>query len=82
MNYNPTTKGVTPDKSNGMLRVSEREGEKHLNWINLDTHNEEIDLMVFPNDAHFQVLPKRNLLILWFDSFEDRYFFWLQVAPI
>jgi hypothetical protein len=35
--------------------------------------------MVFPNDAHFQVLAKRNMLVLWFDSFEDRYFFWLQV---
>jgi hypothetical protein len=69
MDYDPKTKGVTPDKSNGILRVEEKEGETHLSWINLDSHNEEINLMVFQNDAHIQVLAKRNLIVLWFDSF-------------
>lgn len=77
--YNPSTKAVTPNPAPGLIRVENREGEKHLIWVNLATNVEELDLITMQSDAHFQVLKRRNALVLWFDSFTDRYFFWLQV---
>lgn len=38
-----------------------------------------MDIIVFAGDARFDVY-KNNIFILWFQTYEDKYFFWLQVV--
>lgn len=52
-----------------------------MSWVNLDSNLEEIDLILFPFDAHFsRVSNQNNTYLLKFDSNEDKYFFYLQVT--
>ena len=76
--YNSTTRKVTPCAAEGVLTVKWADDEKHVLWSSNDGTEDEIDLIVFPQDARFD-LYKDNIFVLWFQTYEDKYFFWLQV---
>lgn len=81
MNFDPTTKKVTPNTSKGKIIVFHNiEGETHFQWHNLDTKSLEFDLFVFAQDAKFVKVVKSNsrVYILSFQSNDDKFFFWMQ----
>ena len=67
---------------NSLWYVKENEDdEKIMSWTDTKTDTEEITLYVFAGDAIFEQVNNTNggrVYYLHFQSFEDRYFFWMQ----
>ena len=59
--FDPYSKGMYVNKQN-------EEHETHFKWANLETHEQEIDLIVFAGDAVFEaVVDKNNTYVLRFE---------------
>lgn len=81
LNFDPATKKVTPDARRGRAKVFiNSEGEKHFEWRDLKTNKAELDQFMFEQDAKFSKVQKSTgrVYYLHFNSYEDKYFFWMQ----
>lgn len=78
LKYDSVTRKVTPCTAKGKLSLKWIEDEKHLTWTSDDQATSDLDLIVFAGDAKFDNY-KNNIFILSFQTYEDKYFFWLQV---
>lgn len=78
MNYDSATKKVTPDTRQGRVRVYlNNDGEKHFEWRD-EAGNLENDIYVFEFDAKFSRLKSGRVFLLHFESYDEKYFFWMQ----
>lgn len=78
LKYDSVTRKVTPIPAKGELNIRWIDDEKHLHWSSEDKNADELDIIVFAGDARFDIY-RNNIFILWFQTYEDKYFFWLQV---
>ncbi|KAF8322498.1 adhesion regulating molecule [Clavulina sp. PMI_390] len=73
---------VVPQAPQGEITITENDdGLVHFNWINRQTRVNELDLIIFPEDASFVKVtqsPGGRVHVLKFSSSDQRYFFWFQ----
>jgi hypothetical protein len=79
--YDPATKKVTADKRKGRVTVQlNSAGEKKIEWTDIAANKKEVELYVFEGDAKFAKVVKSSgrVYLLDFESYDEKYFFWLQ----
>jgi len=82
MNFNQTTKMVSPDKRKGLVTVIQSDDQlMHLQWKDRTTGTIEDDLIIFPDDVEFKAVPActtGRVFVLKFKTSSKRMFFWMQ----
>ncbi|KAF8340544.1 proteasome complex subunit Rpn13 ubiquitin receptor-domain-containing protein [Cantharellus anzutake] len=77
-----TSNFVDSDAAPGEIIITEGEdGLTRFNWINRNTRTNDLELIIFPADASFVVVPQSEggrTHVLKFSSSDQRYFFWFQ----
>ena len=70
---------VTPDSRRGLLYLDQQDdGLLHLYWKDRKTSAVEDDLIIFPDEAEFVVVPNKRVYVLKFKSSSQRLFYWIQ----
>jgi hypothetical protein len=76
------SKWVEPDKRKGLVQVKQSQDDNiiHFIWKDRTTGTEDINLMLFPDDASFRKVPEANgrVYVLEWTSTDKKMFFWMQ----
>jgi len=83
MNFrNDGTKWVEPDKRKGLVQIKQSAEDNliHFIWKDRTTGTEDINLMLFPDDASFRKVNEANsrVYVLEWSSSDKKLFFWMQ----
>jgi len=82
MNYNDSTRKVTPDKRKGIIRLVQSSDQLiHFIWKDRSSNAAEQDLIIFPEDATFKHIKQcttGRVYLLEFKSSSRKHFFWIQ----
>ncbi|KAG0241295.1 adhesion regulating molecule 1 [Mortierella sp. GBA43] len=63
--------------------MEDEDGLMHFYWKNRTSNSTEDDLILFPGDAEFKLVPEcttGRVVVLSFKSSAQKHFFWLQDA--
>jgi len=76
------TKTVEPDKRKGLVQIKQSADDNiiHFIWKDRTTGTEDINLMLFPEDASFRKVNEANarVYVLEWTSTDKKMFFWMQ----
>jgi len=76
------TKWVEPDKRKGLVQIKQSSDDNliHFIWKDRTTGTEDINLMLFPEDASFRKVPEAGgrVYVLEWSSSDKKLFFWMQ----
>jgi hypothetical protein len=76
------TKTVEPDKRKGLVQIKQSADDNiiHFIWKDRTTGTEDINLMLFPEDASFRKVNEANgrVYVLEWTSTDKKMFFWIQ----
>ena len=77
MVYDQVSNRVSSGEEGRIVMVHDDNNEKHFQWMTKEGIV-DLDLYLFKDDAVFEPVYEQNVYLLYFHSYDDKYFFWVD----